>query len=60
MNTVIADVTALPGDTLHLGVVLDLIGPKRDLDALARNAGTTGYELLTSLGGRYHGQAILF
>jgi hypothetical protein len=35
-----------------------LIGPKNPVDALAGQAGTIGYEILTSLGGRYaHGYA---
>jgi alanine racemase len=38
---------ALPGERL------ELIGPGHDADALALEAGTTGYEILTSLGRRY-------
>jgi alanine racemase len=37
-----------PGDNL------ELIGPEHDADALAIEAGTNGYEILTSLGRRYH------
>jgi alanine racemase len=58
MDSVTVDLTALPDDSLHLGALLDPIVPERDRDARARNAGTIGDELLTSLGGRYHGQAI--
>lgn len=36
------------------GRILELIGPEHDADALAREAGTSGYEMLTSLGRRYH------
>ncbi len=38
---------AQPGDRL------ELIGPSQDADALAAQAGTNGYEILTSLGRRY-------
>jgi alanine racemase len=31
-----------------------LLGPHQSVDALAEAAGTIGYEILTSLGGRYH------
>jgi alanine racemase len=39
---------AKPGDSL------ELIGPGHDADALAVEAGTNGYEILTSLGRRYN------
>jgi alanine racemase len=39
---------AQPGDRL------ELIGGAHDADALAAEAGTNGYEILTSLGRRYH------
>jgi alanine racemase len=32
---------------------LTVIGPQQGIDALAANAGTIGYEILTSLGARY-------
>jgi alanine racemase len=32
---------------------LDLLGRYQDVEALAQNAGTIGYEILTSLGARY-------
>jgi alanine racemase len=35
------------------GATLELIGPAHDADALALEAGTNGYEILTSLGRRY-------
>ena len=44
------DVTDLPG--LQPGSWLDLLGPG-GVDALAAQAGTNGYEILTSLGTRY-------
>ena len=44
------DVTELP--SLSVGDWLDMIGPG-GVDALAEDAGTNGYEILTSLGRRY-------
>jgi alanine racemase len=58
MDSVILDATALPAGSLLPGDMVDLIGPDQDLDAVAREAGTIGYELLTSLGTRYHRQYI--
>ena len=43
----VTDTAAGPGDAL------ELIGPGHDADALALEAGTNGYEILTSLGHRY-------
>jgi alanine racemase len=45
------DATDAPG--LRAGDWLDLIGPRNGVDALAEQAGTNGYEILTSLGRRY-------
>lgn len=36
------------------GAWLEVIGPHQDADDLAAAAGTIGYEILTSLGGRYY------
>jgi alanine racemase len=58
MDSIILDATALPAGSLLPGALVDLISPDQDLDALAREAGTIGYELLTSLGSRYHRQYI--
>lgn len=52
MDSIVVDATAAPG--LAPGELLDLLGPRQDLDALARQAGTIGYELLTRLGSRFH------
>jgi alanine racemase len=43
----VTDVPANPGDELLL------LGRQHGLDALAAEAGTNGYEMLTSLGRRY-------
>jgi alanine racemase len=37
-----------------VGDLIELIGPHVDLDAVAKTAETIGYEILTSLGHRYH------
>ena len=34
--------------------LIDLIGPNNPVDDVAHAAGTIGYEILTSLGPRYH------
>jgi len=36
------------------GTMLEVIGPHQSADDLAESAGTIGYEILTSLGARYH------
>ncbi len=54
MDSITLDVTALPPGTLKLGDRVELIGPHQSLDQLAADAGTISYEILTSLGHRYH------
>ncbi len=54
MDSLAVDATDLPDAALREGDALDLIGPHRPLEDAARAAGTIGYELLTSLGHRYH------
>lgn len=49
MDLITADVT----DLSELPGVLSILGPDQTVDALAANAGTIGYEILTSLGPRY-------
>jgi alanine racemase len=49
MDLIAVDVTDLGHDPAHLR----LLGPEQGIDHLADNAGTIGYEILTSLGGRY-------
>ena len=36
------------------GQFIEVIGTTHTVDDLAREAGTVGYEILTSLGSRYH------
>ncbi|MCQ8242018.1 alanine racemase [Acetobacteraceae bacterium KSS12] len=54
MDSLGVDVSALPPERLREGDTLDLIGPHRPLADAAAAAGTIGYEMLTSLGQRYH------
>ena len=51
MDLITLDVTRAP--EARPGEMVDLIGPHHDVDALAAEAGTIGYEILTSLGRRY-------
>jgi len=51
MDLTTFDITDTPAT---VGDLLDLISPAHDADALAQQAGTNGYEILTSLGPRYH------
>lgn len=50
MDTIAVDIT----DLTDQPEALTLIGPHQGIDALAEQAGTIGYEVLTSLGSRYH------
>lgn len=54
MDSVTVDATDLPTDALAPGGLVDVIGPRHDVDALAAEADTIGYEILTALGRRYH------
>ena len=52
MDLVIFDVTGAPDEFLRPGGDVELIGPGHDVDDLAREAGTIGYEILAGLGPR--------
>ncbi|MBS0984187.1 alanine racemase [Gluconobacter cerinus] len=54
MDSLALDVSAVPESQLHADMYVDLIGPRRSVDDVAASAGTIGYEILTSLGGRYY------
>jgi alanine racemase len=54
MDSIILDISALPADRLKPGDLVELIGPAQPLDEAAMHAGTIGYEILTSLGHRFH------
>ncbi|MEX1203644.1 MAG: alanine racemase [Dongiaceae bacterium] len=53
MDLITLDVTAIAPERVTPGALVDLIGPHNPVDALAEEAGTIGYEILTSLGRRY-------
>ena len=52
MDLVTVDATAAP-ERLAAGDLVEVIGPHRAADDVARDAGTIGYEILTGLGPRY-------
>ena len=52
MDLTTFDVTDHPG--IVPGAWLELIGPARTPDDVAAAGGTNGYEVLTSLGRRFH------
>jgi alanine racemase len=52
MDLTTIDVTDVPYQFLYPGNCVDLIGPNYNLDQIAKDAGTIGYEILTSLGSR--------
>jgi alanine racemase len=54
MDLMTIDVTALDPQAASPGNYAELIGPGNDVDTVAAEAGTIGYEILTSLGDRYH------
>lgn len=53
MDTITLDASDLPDGALGPGTLVELIGARQGVDAVAARAGTIGYEILTSLGGRY-------
>ncbi|PZO88618.1 MAG: alanine racemase [Micavibrio aeruginosavorus] len=52
MDLVIVDIGHLPRPPQE-GEWMEVLGPHQDVDALAADLGTIGYEVLTSLGARY-------
>ncbi|MBI2255731.1 MAG: alanine racemase [Proteobacteria bacterium] len=53
MDLITIDVGHLPRGSVAPGMNVDLIGPDQNIDAMARDAGTIGYEILTNLGARF-------
>jgi alanine racemase len=51
MDLITVDAGAAP--EMRAGDWVDVLGPQHDVDALAREAGTIGYEILTQLGRRH-------
>jgi alanine racemase len=56
MDTVTVDATDISPDRLVPGTPVDVINDDHDINALAVQAGTNAYEILTSLGTRYRRQ----
>ena len=54
MDLMAVDISALPDKTVRRGDLVTLIGDDVTLDDVGNKAGTIGYEILTSLGRRYH------
>lgn len=53
MDLLTIDVGDVPPDLAQPGMTVDIIGPRQDVDDIARAAGTIGYEILAALGNRY-------
>jgi alanine racemase len=53
MDSLMIDISALPDD-LPAGTFVELIGPHQPIDAIAADAGTISYEILTALGRRFY------
>lgn len=53
MDSITLDVTGIPDARLAPGMTVELLGPHQHVDAVAADAGTIGYEVLTRLGGRF-------
>jgi alanine racemase len=54
MDSIILDISGLPAGRLKGGDLVELIGEHQTVDDVAALAGTIGYEILTSLGRRFH------
>ena len=52
MDLITFDISALDDGAVRQGDMIDLIGPGHDVDCLAAEAGTIGYEILTQLSRR--------
>lgn len=53
MDLTIFDASAVCEEQARAGGIVELIGPHHPVDAVAADAGTIGYEILTNLGRRY-------
>jgi alanine racemase len=53
MDLLAVDITDLPNNAVRRGHMVTLIGEGVTVDEIAHHFGTTGYEVLTSLGRRY-------
>lgn len=53
MDTITVDASTLCADAIAPGDLVELLGAHADADRVGAQAGTIGYEILTSLGARY-------
>jgi alanine racemase len=53
MDLITFDVSDVPEPLARPGAMIELIGPHHPIDAIAAEAGTIGYEILTALGTRF-------
>jgi alanine racemase len=53
MDSITLDVTGIPDARLRPGMTVELLGAHQHVDAVAAEAGTIGYEVLTRLGARF-------
>ncbi|MCS0613642.1 alanine racemase [Massilia kyonggiensis] len=53
MDSITLDVTDVPEFRLQPGMTVELLGPHQHVDAVAAEAGTIGYEVLTRMGNRF-------
>ena len=53
MDLLTLDASALPAKLARPGTMVEVISGRHPVDAVARDAGTIGYEILTGLGARY-------
>jgi alanine racemase len=56
MDSTTIDISALPEGALSFGSMVEILGDHQTVDDLARDAGLISYEILTSLGHRFHRQ----
>lgn len=56
MDSTTIDISALPEGALSFGSLVEVLGDHQTLEDIARDAGLISYEILTSLGHRFHRQ----
>jgi alanine racemase len=54
MDSIVLDISALPESRLKEGDLVEVINEEQTVDDIGSFAGTIGYEVLTSLGHRFH------
>nr|WP_233133284.1 alanine racemase [Acetobacter sp. DmW_043] len=54
MDSMVVDISAVPEAEVKPDMLVDLLNARHGVDEVARAEGTIGYEVLTSLGRRYH------